>query len=96
MIGFRPGCLLLMGVFLFCGWAKAGALPPAFDPVRHMSVDEVHPGMKGYGLSVFHGTAIEKFQVQVVDILHNFNPQGDVILIRCSGQNLEQIGRAHV
>jgi hypothetical protein len=63
-----------------------------FDPARHMRVSEVKAGMKGYGLSVFHGTEIEKFDVEVVSVLHNFNPQYDVVLIRCSGQNLEHTG----
>jgi len=63
-----------------------------FDPARHMRVDEVKPGMKGYGLSVFHGSKVEKFDVEVVSILHHFNPKRDVVLIRCRGQNLEHTG----
>jgi hypothetical protein len=31
-----------------------------FDPARHMRVSEIKPGMKGFGLSVFYGTKIEK------------------------------------
>src|SRR5438552_13836048 len=63
-----------------------------FNPARHMRVSEVHPGMKGYGLSVFKGTTVEKFDVEVVSVLHNFNPKRDVILVRCGGQNLEHTG----
>lgn len=63
-----------------------------FDPARHMRVSEVKPGMKGYGLSVFQGTKIDKFDVEVVSILKNFNPKYDVILIRCHGANLEHTG----
>ncbi len=63
-----------------------------FDPQKHWRVSQVQPGWKGYGLSVFHGTSIERFDVEVISILHNFNPRGDVILIRCSGQNLEHTG----
>src|SRR5947208_1606969 len=64
----------------------------AFDPAQHMRVSEVKPGMKGYGLSVFKGTKIERFDVEVISVLHNFNPKYDVILIRASGQNLEHAG----
>ena len=60
-----------------------------FDPARHMRVSEVKPGMKGYGLSVFLGTKIEKFDVEVISILKNFNPKTDVILIKFGGDNLE-------
>ena len=45
-------------------------------------VDEIEPGMKGYGLSVFRGTAPERFDVEVIDVLHNFRPNQDLILIR--------------
>src|SRR5882757_9700821 len=68
------------------------AMPSGFDPARHMRVSEVRAGMKGYGLSVFSGTKIEKFDVEVIDVLHNFNPTYDVVLIRATGQNLEHTG----
>ena len=66
--------------------------PSLFDPARHMRVSEVRPGMRGYGLSVFMGTKVERFEVEVVSVLHNFNPKYDVVLIRCRGANLEHTG----
>src|SRR5438067_11246964 len=66
--------------------------PPGFDPARHMRVSEVRQGMKGYGLSVFRGTKIERFDVEVLSILRNFNPRHDVILVSCKGANLEHTG----
>ena len=48
---------------------------PLFDPARHMRVAEVRPGMKGYGLSVFRGTKIERFDVEVISILQQLQPQ---------------------
>ncbi len=59
-----------------------------FDPSRHMRVSEVRPGMKGYGLTVFSGSKIEKFDVEVISVLKNFNPKTDVILIKFSGHDL--------
>ena len=35
-----------------------------FDPARHLRVADVRPGMTGYGLSVFHGTTIDRFDGQ--------------------------------
>src|SRR6185436_1608569 len=77
-----------------CCAARADSPRPAplFDPARHMHVSEVRPGMKGYGLSVFSGTKIERFDVEVVSVLKNFNPKYDVVLIRCGGANLEHTG----
>ena len=74
------------------GAAGAQAGPGLFDPPRHMRVSEVRVGMKGYGLSVFEGTKIERFDVEVLSVLRNFNPKCDVVLIACHGANLEHTG----
>src|SRR4051812_27344592 len=66
--------------------------PTRFDPARHMRVSEVREGMTGYGLSVFKGTTIERFDVKVLSVLKNFNPKYDVVLIDCKGANLEHTG----
>jgi hypothetical protein len=63
-----------------------------FDPARHMHVSEVKPGMTGYGLTVLSGTKIDKFDVEVISVLKNFNPQYDVVLIRCKDSRLEHTG----
>ena len=57
-----------------------------------MHVADVRPGMKGYGLTVFNGSKIERFDVETVSVLHNFNPKYDVVLIRCHGSNIEHVG----
>lgn len=72
--------------------APADPSAPLFDPTRHMRVSEVRPGMRGYGLSVFRGTKLERFEVEVLSVLRNFNPQHDVVLINCRGANLEHTG----
>ena len=38
--------------------------------------------MKGYGLSVFQGTEPERFEIEVIDVLRDFRPGQDLILIR--------------
>ncbi len=42
-----------------------------------IGVDEIRPGMRGYGLTVFRGTTPERFDVEVIDVLHNFRPDQD-------------------
>src|SRR4051794_18069042 len=66
--------------------------PSLFDPARHMRVSEVKPGMKGFGLTVFAGIKIDRFDVEVLSVLRNFNPQYDVVLIRCNDARLEHTG----
>lgn len=47
-----------------------------------LRVSELRPGMTGYGLTVFKGTEPERFPVEIVDILHGFRPNQELILIR--------------
>ncbi|MBM3331182.1 hypothetical protein FJY68_04930 [candidate division WOR-3 bacterium] len=57
-----------------------------------MPVDQLKPGMKGTGLSVFYGTEVKEFGAEVVDIMRQVSPRGDLILCRLSGQGLEESG----
>lgn len=52
--------------------------------------EQLKPGMKGYGLSVFKGTKPERFEVEITGVLKNTFPKQDMILIRMSGANLEK------
>ena len=63
-----------------------------FDPKRHLSLDKVKPGMTGYGLSVFKGTKIERFDVKVLDVIPNFNTKLAVIIVELSKQDLRRTG----
>src|SRR5262245_44885775 len=59
---------------------------------RFMAVDDVRPGMKGIGRTVFQGTTIEDFQVEIMGVLNNVQPKQDLILARLSGGPLEKTG----
>src|SRR5688500_1299958 len=64
-----------------------------FDPDVHLRTSDVRIGMKGHGLSVFKGSAIERFEVEVLAILRNSEQIGtEVVLIRASGAGLEHTG----
>ncbi|MBX3076296.1 hypothetical protein KF913_20460 [Candidatus Obscuribacterales bacterium] len=54
-------------------------------PGSFMRVSEVRPGMEGYGLSVFKGTKIERFDVRVIGVMKRVNNGKDAILVRLSG-----------
>ncbi len=47
-----------------------------------IGVDEIKEGMKGYGLTVFHGFVPEKFDVEVIGVLHNFRSGQDLVLVK--------------
>ncbi len=57
-----------------------------------MGVDEIVPGMKGYGKTVFKADRIELFGVEVLGTLRKWEAGGDMVLIRMSGGPLEKSG----
>ncbi len=56
-------------------------------------MDQIHPGMRGYALTVFQGVKPESMDVEVLGVLHNTNgPKGDIILVRLHGTKVEYTG----
>lgn len=49
---------------------------------ERMPLSEVRKGMKGYGLTVFEGTKVEKFDVEILGVLNNIGPDQNLILGR--------------
>ena len=74
-------CLTLL---LVLAW---GVEATAIETLRP---EQLHPGMKGYGLSVFQGTKPERFEVEILGVLPHAFPKQDMILIRMSGAGLEK------
>jgi len=57
-----------------------------------MPLDQIKIGMKGKGRTVFIGTEIEEFDVEILGILANNSPKRNAIIARLRGRNLEQTG----
>ena len=57
-----------------------------------MPLSEVRKGMKGYGLTVFEGTEIEKFDVEIVGVMHNIGPGQNLILARVDHPVVDRAG----
>ncbi|MFH1278868.1 MAG: hypothetical protein ABIK65_10870 [Candidatus Eisenbacteria bacterium] len=53
-------------------------------------VGEARRGMIGYGLTVFEGTRIDTFRVEVIDVMRGAGRTGDMILARVSGLGIEE------
>ena len=49
-----------------------------------MRVSELRPGMTGYALSVFKGTKIEKFGIEILGVVAKFNEGKDYIMFRAT------------
>ena len=65
--------------------------PAAKTPARDdiFPLGAVKPGLRGYGLTVKAGTRIERFEVEVIDIIRNYLVKQDVILVKCLGEAFE-------
>ena len=54
----------------------------------------MRPGLRGTAHTVFAGTRVETFEVEVIDVIHNFLSKQDVILVRCLGDRVAHTGVA--
>src|SRR5215831_19188351 len=58
-----------------------------------ITVDQIHPGMRGVAYTVFQGVKPEPMDVEVLGVLKNMNgPKGDIILVRLHGEKAEYTG----
>ena len=80
--------------FLLILLAATGAFGqrPVPDRPDILTTDRIHGGMRGYGLTVFSGTRIDTFQVEILGVVRNFGVQTDAILIRASGGPIDESG----
>ncbi len=86
--------LLLLGASgLQAPVAVAGDEPAPTDE-RIFPLSAVRPGLRGTAHTVFSGTRVETFEVEVVDVVHNFLSKQDVILVRCLGDRIGRTGIA--
>ncbi|MFC1737421.1 SpoIVB peptidase S55 domain-containing protein [Planctomycetota bacterium] len=62
------------------------------DKSKYITIDEVKPGMDAYCLTVFEGTKIEKFGLEVLSVVHNFQPGRDAILVQGTDERFIHTG----
>ena len=55
-------------------------------------LQDVRPGLRGVGRTVFQGDRIEEFQVEILGVLQNLGPKQTIILARLSGGPLAETG----
>ena len=58
-----------------------------------MDIDDVQPGMRGYGLTVFQDARIDTFDVEVIGVIKNqFYTDHDIIMVGVSGPYVDEAG----
>lgn len=72
--------------------AAVFALPPVAAAPAWLPTSQIAVGMTGTGRTVILGTTVVEFQVQVLGVLRNAGPAGDLILFRASGPAIQSVG----
>jgi hypothetical protein len=72
--------------------AATATSSPAATPVGIFPLEEVRPGLKGVGRTVFEGNRMEEFTVEIIGVLENTGPKQNMILARLAGGPLEKTG----
>jgi hypothetical protein len=86
--GISAGLALAALIFLATAM-PAHAEEPAAGTIAFV---DVMPGMTGHGLTVFSGSRIEPFEVEIIGKLANIAPRRSVIIARLSGGPLAETG----
>ncbi len=76
--------------FLAAALAHAAFGQNGLPPI--MPLDDVKPGMKGYGVSALIGPEPQQFQVEVLAVIRGWFPKGSIILARMSGPVVDEAG----
>ena len=67
----------------------------AMDTSEYIGIDEIHPGMEAYCLTVFSGTKIEKFGLKVLSVIRGISVGHDMILVVGTDERFQHSGTVH-
>jgi hypothetical protein len=81
-----------MRVPLLAVAAVLAAATAVAAPVPVLPLEAVRPGMIGVGRTVFEGSRIDEFQVEIIGVLENVSPRQSMILARLTGGPLANTG----
>ncbi|MGZ5427796.1 MAG: SpoIVB peptidase S55 domain-containing protein, partial [Thermoanaerobaculia bacterium] len=87
----RAAVLAVLAVLALLAASQAGLAPAASLPADTLPLSAIRTGMKGYGLTVLHGSRVERFDVEVLGIVPNSLGRSQII-VRASGLGLEKTG----
>jgi hypothetical protein len=72
--------------------AQAGPLEGIWDPAKYISLDEIKPGMEAYCLTEYGVAGIEKFGLEVVDVVRDVGPGMDLIYVKGTDERFIHTG----
>ena len=86
--------VLLCALVIFCLITIQVNAQIKWDVGEFMPLSEVKQGMKGKGYTVFFGTTVEEFDLEVVSIEYNFSPGWHVVWAKGTSENFKRTGVA--
>jgi len=72
--------------------AQQAATDGLWDPQRYIGIDEIQRGMEGYCLTDYGEAGIEKFPLKVVNIVREYEPGHNLILIMGLDERFKHTG----
>lgn len=67
-------------------------LEKIWDPAKFISLDEIKPGMKAYCLTEYSPIGIEKFDMDVIDVVRDLDVGKNVILVKGTDERFIRTG----
>ena len=67
----------------------------SLDTSKYIGIDEIHPDMEAYCLSVFSGTEIEKFGLKILSVVRGAKPGQDMILVLGTDERFQHSSAVH-
>ena len=77
-----------MGILCLIGLVSTGSVAQDRDR-EFIPLEEISPGMTGFGLTVFEGSRVDTFGVTVIGVQENVRADGSLLLVEVSGHGLE-------
>lgn len=78
--------------FIAVAFAVLSVIPALTAAPDIFPLKDIRPGQTGMGRTVFSGTKVEDFQVEILGVLENMGPKQNVILARLKGGPLAETG----
>lgn len=72
--------------------AVPSGLEGLWDPAKYIGLDEIKPGMKAYCLTEYGVAGIERFDMEVIDVVRNMEPGKDAIMVRGTDERFIHTG----
>ncbi len=83
----RAICVSAIAAARLCTIGAALQAAPAIFPLK-----DIRPGQTGVGRTVFSGSRVDEFQVEILGVLENIGPRESIILARLKGGPLANTG----